>query len=209
MITNWYDSKRFVPLLEEQSRKLRDFYGITNETFTLVSVGNCAPVKNHGELLKALAMFGRDIEFVYLHVGQEEQGEPERKLAQKLGISDRLRFLGYTQDVLPSLYAADVFVMPSLREGFGLAALEAMGAGVPVILAEVPGLGDFKPIDGIFWARPESGSLAETLTHVAKMPLDKRQAIGRRLHEAVKSRYGINRGVPAYLEIYRGKSPNQ
>ena len=58
------------------------------------------------------------------------------KLVKELGIGDRVHFLGFQNNVLDYLYASDVFLFPSIREGLGLAALEAMATGLPVVAAE-------------------------------------------------------------------------
>ena len=63
-------------------------------------------------------------------------------LTVKLGVADRVHMLGFQQDVRPVLAALDVFVLPSRWEGFGLATLEAMAAGLPVVVTDVPGSRD-------------------------------------------------------------------
>jgi glycosyltransferase involved in cell wall biosynthesis len=163
-------------------------------------------VKNHDAIFKALANVSHDLNFRYLHIGEEESGQPEREIAKELGIYDRVEFLGFITDVLPALHAADLFIMPSLREGFGIAALEAMGSGVSVLLAESPGLKDFAEIDGIFWARTEAESLAVKIKSVEEIPLEERIRRGAQVQKFVVDKYGIRAGVLAYLEIYRGDS---
>ncbi|MBE0446823.1 MAG: glycosyltransferase [Actinobacteria bacterium] len=202
-IPNWYDSERFVPLNPESRNEIRERLNIDEDTFTVVSVGNCSRTKNHTALLGALANISDKIKFLYLHVGEEEPGQPERHLAGELGITKQVHFLGFVEDISPILNAADVYVMPSLHEGFSIAAMEAMGAGVPSILADVPGLRDFKDIaDGVFWVNPEAASLSEALITIASMPKEKRREIGLALHHAVYERFSIEQGVGAYASLY-------
>lgn len=202
VVPNWYDSAGFALPSPSRRREAREAFGIADGRFVVASVGNCHPVKNHGRLLEALARIAPEVDFVYLHAGGEEAGLPERGLAERLGIAGRVRFLGHTLAVEPILHAADVFVMPSLREGFGVAALEAMGAGTPVVLAESPGLDTFRPFEGVVWAKPDAVSLAAALRHVAQMPLPRREDLGRRLHQLARGRYGMERGVRSYLAVY-------
>ena len=62
--------------------------------------------------------------------------------ALELGISERVRFLGEISDIPTLMKQADVFFMPSSREGFGIAAVEAMASGLPVVASRLPGIGD-------------------------------------------------------------------
>jgi glycosyltransferase involved in cell wall biosynthesis len=61
-------------------------------------------------------------------------------MAQDLGVSDRIRFVGIVDQVAPLLQAADLFLLPSEMESFGLVALEAMASGVPVVASDVGGI---------------------------------------------------------------------
>lgn len=202
LILNWYDNNRFRPPSDNERQEARNRYGIREDEFGVVSVGNCAPVKNHRELLYALAMIKAQLPLVYLHVGREEDGEPERKLAKELGLVGRTRFLGYTRDILPVLFAADCFVMPSIREGFSVAALEALGIGLPAVLADVSGLRDLKGISGTFWVDPEFRSLADGIRQVAAFGPEERQTLRQRTPQEVGSSYGMERGVRAYVALY-------
>jgi glycosyltransferase involved in cell wall biosynthesis len=202
LIINWYDDTRFSPPSDEERGTARNQYDIQEDDLVVVSVGNCAPVKNHCELLKALAKIKEDIPFVYIHVGKEEDGEPERELAKELGISDRTQFLGYTQNAIQPLYAADLYVMCSLYEGFSVAALEALGVGLPAVLSDVTGLWDLKGIPCTFWAKPEAESIAERIRQVAAMHEAERASVGQQASREVKRRYGIERGIRAYVEVY-------
>ena len=204
-IPNWYNSDSFIPLDPRSRSKTRLDFGITEDTFVVTSIGNCSSCKNHSVLFDALARVSREINFLYLHVGEEEPGQPERHLAKDLGIAEQVRFLGFVEDVYPILAAADVYVMPSLKEGLSIATAEAMGVGVPVILADVPGLRDLKSMtDKVVWAKPEAQSIAEALLKVASMPKETRREIGLALHNAVHKRFGIEQGVNAYAALYRG-----
>jgi glycosyltransferase involved in cell wall biosynthesis len=69
-----------------------------------------------------------------------EERERARQQAQELGIGQKVKFLGKTTDVERLLCISDLFLLPSEKESFGLAALEAMGAGVPVISSNTGGL---------------------------------------------------------------------
>jgi glycosyltransferase involved in cell wall biosynthesis len=107
----------------------------------ILSVGSLEPGKNRERLLQAFARLrARGLEHMLVVAGQRAwRYESEEPLAQRLGLADSVRVLGHVpQADLPALYsAADLFAFPSLYEGFGLPALEAMACGAPVVASNV------------------------------------------------------------------------
>jgi glycosyltransferase involved in cell wall biosynthesis len=97
--------------------------------------------KGHAVLLDALARLAAGgLTPLCLAAGTGPEGDALHDRAQRLGLASQLRWLGQLSDVRPVLAAADVVVMPSLAEGLGVAAIEAMAAGRPVIASAVGGL---------------------------------------------------------------------
>lgn len=202
-IPNWYNP-RIHPANEKERYQARQGLGIHNDKFVVVSIGNCCDLKNHPMLLQALAEISKDMPFVYLHVGIEQKDRPEFQLAKTLEISDCVRFVGFVRDVLPFLHAADAYVMPSQHEGFSIAAIEAMAAGVPVIFSDVPGLRDLRNVSkDVLWVELTSESIAEALRQLIQMPPSKRIEIGKKLSSAVNARFSAQKGALAYLRLYQ------
>ena len=120
----------------------RERYGLPQGY--LLSLGTREPGKNREVLLRALRRLvdaGRDLHLAV--VGQSGwRLEDEQRAVRDLGLGARVHFTGYVpQADLPALYnAASVFVFPSLYEGFGLPALEALACGVPVVTSNVSAL---------------------------------------------------------------------
>ncbi len=201
LIPNWFDSAHFHPATAEERAAARASFGVHADECVMVSVGNCSVVKNHAALIEALA---RCTEFPwrYLHVGLEEPGAPERALAEKLGIADRIRFIGAVDDVRPILHAADLYVMPSHFEGFSIATLEALAVGLPALLADVPGLADIRQYLGdVSYCKPSADSIAAALQPLLRKGAgldDGRAARSAAIHQA----FGAKRGVPAYSALY-------
>ena len=123
LVRNWADLTRLEPPTIDQRESARAQWGFRDEDFVVVSIGNCAPVKNHGALLRAIALCKDLAQIQCLHVGIEDAGQSERTLAHELGIEQRVTFAGWLNDPRLALYAADVYAMPSLYEGFGIAAV--------------------------------------------------------------------------------------
>ncbi|HET7145986.1 MAG TPA: glycosyltransferase family 4 protein [Gaiellaceae bacterium] len=109
----------------------------------LLCVGRLIPIKGHIVLLRAFAEAKRDLPGLELEVAGRGPLEPAlRALALELGIHDSVRFLGHVSPIQAAIERAAVVVVPSMGEGFGMVALEAMERSRPVIAAAVGGLGE-------------------------------------------------------------------
>src|SRR5690606_14650279 len=113
-------------------------------------------------------------------------------------------FAGEQQDPVPWLSAGDVFLLPSEQESFGLAALEAMACGTPVVASKVGGLPEIIE-DGVtgFLCPPEdlAERMAEHALTLIREP-ERREAIARAAAHAVHTHYCTNRIVPLYEQAY-------
>ena len=125
----------------------REQLGLKDDEHILLFVGRIEPLKGVDILLGAAAQLEADSDcFVLVVGGDGTSGEGEmghlRSLASQLGIAERVSFLGAVDhERLPLFYsAADVCVVPSYYESFGLVALEAMACGTPVVASRVGGL---------------------------------------------------------------------
>lgn len=137
-IPNSVDPARFD--FEAPREALRVECGVPTDGPLVLCVGSLLPVKGHAYLIQAaarvIALFP-DVTFALAGGGGLEDDLVRQ--AQKEGVSDRFLFLGYRDDVEKLLKAADVFVLPSMREGTSIAILEAMAAGTPVVATDVGG----------------------------------------------------------------------
>lgn len=204
LVDNWFDDASFAPSTAEVRLGARQTMGIDPGRFVITSVGNCSDVKNHQSLLRAMAALPPRQRPLYLHAGIEEPDAPERQLAAELGLGADVRFLGPIRDVAGLLHAADAFVMPSRYEGFGVAAVEALGSGLPAIFADVPGLRDFKArFADIVYCEPTPESIAEALQRLVGLPATERARIATTQAECARRHYGTERGVQQYVKLYR------
>lgn len=135
------DLKRFVP---HDRQRAREKLGLRQDRPVLLYVGRLDPFKGPDVLLRAAALMEAEAQVVI--VGGKLAGDEElqqlRELAAKLKISRRVHFLGARpQQELPVIYsAADVTVVPSYHESFGLAAVESLACGTPVVATRAGGL---------------------------------------------------------------------
>lgn len=126
---------------------VRKELGISEHDFFLLSVGELNANKNHQIVLRAVACL-QDKRIHYGICGRGKEKEKLQRLAAKLGIKEQVSFYGFRKDIPRMLAAADCFVFPSKREGLGIAAIEAMAAGVPMITSDCRGTREYME-DGI------------------------------------------------------------
>lgn len=120
---------------------IRKELNLTDSDFIVLSVGELNKNKNQKTIIKALAKL-KNNNIHYILCGKGDQEANLRNLSEKFGITKNVHFLGYRNDVVDICMQSDVFVMPSLREGLGLAALEAMYCSLPIIGSNNRGLRD-------------------------------------------------------------------
>ena len=205
LVPNWYDSRRFVPPSEAERHEARESLGIPAGDTVLLSIGNCSRIKNHSVLIEAIARLPAEARPLYLHVGGEEVGRPERELVERLGIGHQVRFLGPVENLRPVYFASDVFAMPSLREGRSIAALEALATGLPGLFADVQGLRDLRAVyPGLSYADPNADSFTRALAELLAESPEQRRARSAEYAEISRAHFSIDVGVAAYVQIYGG-----
>lgn len=128
--------------VEEEKSVIRREIGVPEQAFYLLSVGELNHNKNHEVVIRALAEIDSK-EIYYGICGSGYHEEYLKELAGKLGVEDRVHFYGFRRDIPRMLKAADCFVFPSLREGLGVAAIEAMAAGLPMITSDCRGTREY------------------------------------------------------------------
>jgi len=111
-----------------------------NGELVVAHVSNFRPVKRAEVVVRVFAAACRDMPARLALIGDGPDLHKVRAEAERVGVSDKLVFLGQQERIGELLASADVFFLPSLQESFGLAALEAMAAGVPVVGTRVGGL---------------------------------------------------------------------
>ena len=171
----------------------------------VLCVASLVPCKGHSVLLDALVRLANcDPPVVLAIVGAGPQESELLARAQALGLTRRVRFLGYREDVPDLLASADLFVMPSLEEGLGSALLEAACAGVPIVATNVGGIPEAVGPDGAEGlVQPgNSEALAEAiLVKLANPESAARNAAAVR--ERARLRYSVEAMLDGTLAVYR------
>ena len=131
------DLEKYRPDSAGRAEKLAEL-GLNGADTILVSVGELSVRKNHEVVLRALAR-AQDPHYQYLICGLGPLKEQLDRLVEELGISDRVHFLGYRNDIAQILNIADIYVFPSLQEGLPVALMESMAAGKAAACSRIRG----------------------------------------------------------------------
>ena len=139
-IYNGIDIQYYEHAISSNLRK-RDEFGLSKDDFICATVGRLVPVKGHTYLIKAIHKVVKVIpEARFLFVGD---GEIKSKLSEEirsLDLQENIFLLGSRNDIATILSCIDIFLLPSLNEGFGMALIEAMAEKKPVIATNVGGI---------------------------------------------------------------------
>jgi len=142
LVRNGIETERFRHDSSVEVRhRVRAHLGIDSSAPVVVAVGRLVPTKAVDRLVVAAgALVARWPDLMVLVVGDGPQRTALEQAVAQAGLAERFLFLGMRRDVPELLAASDVFAFPTLLEGFGLAAVEAMAAGLPVVASDLPAL---------------------------------------------------------------------
>jgi len=191
------DLSRFVGDPRQESKTIRVLY-----------VGPHEPRKGLMCLLEAIAVLrGKGIDVHLVTVGKGSQLPDLMLHSRRLGISDITEFRGYLDDPddtkLPLVYSgADIFVLPSFREGFGFVLVEAMASGLPVIATAISAIPEVVGDAGLLVPPGDPGALAEALRKLILDPA-KRVELGRRGRQRVEDVFAWDKAISRILSTYQ------
>jgi N-acetyl-alpha-D-glucosaminyl L-malate synthase BshA len=170
----------------------------------LVHVSNFRPVKRPVDCIEIFArVLQQGIKARLAMVGDGSERTNVEHRARCLGVYEQCVFVGKQPKIVDYLSAADVLLLPSEQESFGLAALEAMACEVPVIASRVGGLPEVVT-DGETGFLSEVGDVDKMAADAAKLLTDEklRRAMGQRARESAVARYRTDIVIPQYIAFY-------
>ena len=185
----------------DRAEKRREF-GLPENAFVMVSAGFLNKNKNNRVLIEALGKL-KNPDIYYLICGEGEEKERLQALAKQAGVEEKVLFLGYRTDMDEILASADLFAMPSFREGVPRALLEAMDLGMACIGAKTRGITELLSNgQGGILCKPDSAG--DFAAGIAKLYADKQlcQDMGA-LNVQVAMQYSKERVQEEMLNIYR------
>ena len=197
VIYNFVDPTVFAPRREGRLR-LAD-----RGTKILMHASNFRPVKNIPIIIQTFAEVRKQMKAKLAMIGDGPEKAAAEQLARELGVHRDVLFLGnqdFMQELLP---LADVFLLPSGSESFGLVALEAMSAEVPVVCSNVGGLPEVVE-HGFTGFLHEPGNVPGHVASVLKLLRNEtlRRTMGRRGRRVAKERFSADEMVERYVQVY-------
>lgn len=191
--------------LEKFKKQKKDHFKTAicpNDEALIVHTSNFRKVKRVDDVINIFANIHHEIPAKLLMIGDGPERMKAEALGRELGIGDDIRFLGKLEAVEEVLSVADLFIMPSEKESFGLAALEAMACEVPVISSNVGGIPELN-IQGVTGFLSPVGDI-EDMTRKALFVLDK-DNLPKFKENALKraKEFDITQILPLYEAYYQ------
>lgn len=200
VIYNFIDPEVFNP---ENAKPCRRSHFATPDEKILMHISNFRPVKRVGDVVEIFARVAEQMPAKLLMLGDGPDQELAQRRAQELGVGERVKFLGNQSGVEHFLPIADLFLFPSAGESFGLAALEALACGVPVVGAQAGGLPEVV-IDGeCGYLRPTGDVAAMGEAALAILGNDALHARMAKTGRArVLANFDAEQIIPQYEQLY-------
>ena len=211
VIPNGIDESRFRPPSLATLTSLRQKYRVEGAR-VILTVGRVEKEKNHALLLRSFAQL--DVpDAVLMIVGDGSMRSSLERQSEELGIASRVRFLGHVAPVNPLFHLADVFALSSDVEGLPLVILEAMAAGVPMVLTSVGGIPDVVKHEETALLVPprQDVQLSRAIKKMLLLEEGERAQFSARARAAFRARFSMQRMVDdtqtLYEALLRGESP--
>lgn len=186
---------------EEARRSL----GLSAAAHVVTYVGRLARQKRVRDLIWAFELIRvMEDEVIFLIVGDGPEREGLERFASTLGISERVRFLGHRSDATALLPASDLFWLASDFEGLSNSIMEAMAAGLPVVVSDIPPNRELVVHDTTGYVVPV-GDRAAFAQYARKLLVDRELAarMGQAARERIETEFGVSKMVDAYADLYR------
>lgn len=198
VIPNFIDLEKFKKQKKDHFKKAI----CPNGESLIVHTSNFRKVKRIPDVIQIFANVRREIPAKLLMIGDGPERNHAEKMCREFGICDDIRFLGKLEAVEEVLSVADLFLMPSEKESFGLAALEAMACEVPVISTNTGGLPELN-VQGVTGFMSPVGDV-EDMTRKSLFVLDPKN-LPRFKENALKraQEFDISKILPLYENYYQ------
>ena len=183
---------------ESDKRKILDI-----DVPHFVAIGRLVKKKGFDILLKALKEFSISNRFSLTIVGDGIERENLERMVSDQALNNEVAFAGWSDEVRPILDAADIFVLPSLDEPFGIVVLEAMARGVPIISTKTQGPSEI--LDDTTAVLVEPGEVAAMVDGLKRVIEDPEQTLVRatKALSLCRDKYSRDIVIEQYLDLYR------
>lgn len=201
-ITNAIDTEKAATIILDKY-DARAELGLDHSIRIIGALGRLVPLKGHANLIEAFAGISKEYPDTHLAIiGEGREKGNLQHLIEKLNLTERVHLLGFKPDAIRLIKAFDIWVMPSFKEGLGLALLEGMCAKLPIIASNVPAMLPLIQGAGGIVINPHS---VEDIEKSLKVYLDKstqeRVELGRQAYNYLVKNHSINEFRLKYLEL--------
>jgi N-acetyl-alpha-D-glucosaminyl L-malate synthase BshA len=202
VIPNFVNCDVYTPLDAQQRAAGRARYADPGEKI-LVHLSNFRPVKRTADVVRIFARVAKEVPSRLLMIGDGPDRSAAEWLAHRKGIQDRVHFLGKQGSVSEILPLADLLLMPSELESFGLAALEAMACRVPSIATRVGGVSELieDGVSGRLFPVGDVEGMAEAAVELLRDP-DRYEAMAEAARGIAQTRFCASKILPLYERFY-------
>ena len=205
IVPSGVDCARFRPPSVDERVRARARFGIGEREIAIASVGALEPRKGHRYLIEAIAALAQsDVMLKCFIAGDGSiRTDLERRVAE-LGCAGRVAILGRIEDTRELLWASDIFAMPSINEGLGVAALEAMASGLPAIVSATGGLREVveHDVSGILVEPARADEIAAAIARLANST-ELRAKMGAAARVRVEKNFSMESMAQRTLALYR------
>jgi N-acetyl-alpha-D-glucosaminyl L-malate synthase BshA len=201
VIPNFVDTQHFCPPGPLASRLPR---AQARQPRVLTHVSNFRTLKRIDDVVKIFATVGSEIDARLELVGEGPERPRIEALVRSLGLAAQVQFLSEKDDLVAALQRSDVFLLPSETESFGLAALEAMACGVPVVASDVGGVAEVVSDGEVGFLAPV-GDVAAMAGHVRRLLTDDdlHLRLSRAARQRAETQYQRGPAIDRYEALYR------
>lgn len=208
VVYNSISTEEFRPSPEARARTRNDF-NVAEDCKLFLAVGRLVPQKDYPNLFQALARLPQDLHVRLLIAGDGPLRPQLEALVDDLGLSSRVQFLGIRQDVAALMAAADVFVLSSIGEPFGLVVAEAMACECIVVATDTGGVREVLGDTGFLVPPSDPVALADALRMACMLPHAEAIRLGRAARQRVVDAYSSDRALEKWRELYSQIIENQ
>ncbi len=145
------DTEKFANTQIDKVAKRQEL-GIPENAILLLSVGELNKNKNHETVIRAI----KDLDVYYIIAGKGDLQEHLQSIIDEFGMTERVKLLGFRNDVAELYQVSDIYVLPSIREGLNVSVMEAMASGLPCVVSKIRGNTDLIDEDGGALFEPHS-----------------------------------------------------
>lgn len=200
VIYNFVNTDKFIP---HSSSSCEKHQFVTGEEKIIMHVSNFRPVKRAEDIIKIFDLISQEVASKLVLIGDGPDRAKALTLAERLGIQDKVISLGSQNAVENILPCADIFLIPSQEESFGLSALEALSCGVPVIGYKAGGLVEVVEDgrSGFLVKLGDAVAAKDRAVKLLKNP-DKLHYHKKQARERAVTRFGASGIIDEYMSLY-------